>query len=182
MTVSIAGKYMDENNGLHATWGTLTIDGWARAETSPNLSLYPITNVWHPNHWKFKFDKTAPKDIREFSMDQIVPVAQTNYFANSAQYNEGAVILKNPAGEDIGRGFAEAVSYADTSKNAFDLAGFSDNPKLFKILQQQTASFPRRVMSMVYVLFHTKALKEILQKSAGMKFMGPKPKTPVSRH
>lgn len=175
MTVAIAGKYMDEKNGLHDIRGTLSIDKWIRAETSPNPELYPITRVWHPNHWKFTFDETVPADIREFSMEQIVPVAQTNYFANGAQYNEGAVYLKNLDGKDIGRGFAEAVSYADTSGNAYRLMGFDHNSALLKQLQTLGASWPRRLQSLSYMLTHQTELKQVVAASAGMEFMSSKP-------
>lgn len=176
MSVTIAGKYMDEHNGLHDIWGTLTIDQWIKAETSPNPKLYPPTGVWHPNHWVFEFDETVPEDIRKFSMEQIVPVAQTNYFANGAQYNEGAVYLKDANGKQIGRGFAEAVSYADTTKNALRLLGITNKNEV-AILQNQTASLPRRLVSLLYMLTHQKQLKNVLTNSAGMKFMGPKPST-----
>lgn len=182
MHVPIAGKYMDEKGNLHNTWGELSIDGWAKAETSSNPKLYPITHVWHPNHWHFKFDQTVPEDIREFTMEQIVPTAQTNFFANGAQYNEGAVYLYDMHGKDIGRGFAEAVAYANTTSNAYRLLGFKNNKKLLRALDKQTASLPRQLWSLLYMLTHQKQLKHILKTSAGMELMAPKPKGHVPRH
>lgn len=182
MTVSVSGKYMDEQGKLHDVWGELSIDSWAKADKSSNPDLYPVTNVWHPNHWRFKFDQTVPEDIREFTMEQIVPVAQTNFFANTAQYNEGAVYIKDRNGKNIGRGFAEAVSYADTSNNAYRLLGFDKNKQLIKVLQNQSSSLPKRIASFLYVMIHQNKLKKVLANAGGMKFMGPKPKTHVSRH
>ncbi|HSE29167.1 MAG TPA: lipocalin-like domain-containing protein [Candidatus Saccharimonadales bacterium] len=180
MQVSVAGKYMDEAGDLHIVWGELTIDGWAQAKTSPNPALYPVTNVWHPNHWIFEFNDPVPEDIRHFSMEQIVPVAQTNYFANTAQYNEGAVYIKNVQGEDIGRGFAEAVSYANTSENAYRLLGFEQNARLTRTLQNQTASLLGRLASLCFVIGHQSELKHELTHAAGLEFMGPGP-APVRR-
>ena len=182
MTVPVAGKFMDEQGELHNTWGTLKITKWGKAQTSPNPSNYPITHVWHPNEWHFSFDSTMPDDIRKFSMTQIVEGVQTNFFANGAQYNEGAVILKDPDGKDMGRGFAEAVQYADTTDNGLKLAGLEGSAELKKVLTNNTASLPRRISSLVYMLTHQKELKGVLKNSAGLEFFGNPTKTPKGRH
>lgn len=182
MEVPVVGKYMDAKKDLHNTWGTLKIDKWIKAESSPNPKLYPVTHTWHPNEWQFDFDTTMPEDVRSFTMEQVVPKAQTNFFANGSQYNEGAVYLKDPDGQDIGRGFAEAVQYADTTDNMYRLAGFADRPELIKILEKQTASWPKRMGNMMYVATHQKALKRTLEAAAGLEFFGPKPKDPKPRH
>ena len=182
MTVPVAGKYMDENGELHNTWGTLKITKWIQAKLSANPDLYPPTNVWHPNEWHFNFDHTMPDDIRRFSMHQIVPGGQTNFFANGAQYNEGAVILKNREGKDIGRGFAEAVQYANTTDNGLKMSGLSGNDELKKVLTNNTASLPRRISSLVYMLIHQKELKSVLKKAKGLEFFGNPTKTPKGRH
>ncbi len=169
MTVDVAGKYMDENKKLHNTWGTLVIDKWAKSEASPNEKLYPITHTWHPNHWTFRFDSTLPEDIRKFELHQIVPVAQTNYFANGSQYNEGAVYITDTNGKDIGRGFAEAVQYADCTENMIKLAGFNYSKELHQLFSQ-SASLPRKIYSLVYMLTHQKELKQTLSKAKGMEF------------
>lgn len=180
MVVDVAGKYMDEYKNTHTSWGQLTIDKWIKSEQTPNPKLYPITHTWHPNHWKFKFDESLPADIREFTMTQIVPSAQTNFFANGSQYNEGAVILKNKQGSDIGRGFAEAVQYADTTENMFSLAGITDE-KDKKILSNNSDNFFGRTKSLIYTLLHQRQLKNILNSAKGLEFFS-KPKTPNSRH
>ena len=182
MTVPVAGKYMDENKALHNTWGTLKITKWIQAELSANPQIYPATHVWHPNEWHFVFDDVMPVDIRRFSMTQIVPGGQTNFFANGAQYNEGAVYLKDEHGKDIGRGFAEAVQYADTTDNALKMSGLSDHPELKKVVTNNTASLPRRISSMVYMLTHQKELKAVLKKAKGLEFFGNPTKTPRGRH
>ncbi len=184
MTVDVAGKYMDENKKLHNTWGTLEIDQWVKSEVSPNPKLYPITNTWHPNHWKFTFDETLPEDIRSFELHQIVPVAQTNYFANGSQYNEGAVYITNAYGEDMGRGFAEAVQYADCTNNMIKLAGFENTKELMKLFSQE-ATLPRKISSFCYIVTHQKELKEILSTAKGLEFFNKPSKTSVkntSRH
>jgi hypothetical protein len=182
MTVPVAGKYMDEHGELHNTWGTLKITKWGKAETSPNPQMYPITHVWHPNEWHFSFDDTMPADIRRFSMTQIVESVQTNFFSNGAQYNEGAVVLKNPKGKDIGRGFAEAVQYSDTTDNALRILGLDNNTKLKRLLVNNNASLPRRISSFLYMITHQKELKTVLKSSAGLEFFGNPKKTPKGRH
>lgn len=182
MTVPVAGKYMDEQGGLHNTWGTLKITKWGKAQTSPNPQDYPITHVWHPNEWHFSFDSTMPADIRKFGMTQIVESVQTNFFANGAQYNEGAVCLKDSDGKDIGRGFAEAVQYADTTDNGLRLAGLDGNAELKKLLTNNTASMPRRVQSLLYMLTHQKDLKAVLKDAKGLEFFSSPKKIPKGRH
>lgn len=183
MKVDVAGKYMDKDKKLHNTWGTLVIDEWVKSEASPNPNLYPITHTWHPNHWIFEFDETLPEDIRKFELRQIVPVSQTNFFANGSQYNEGAVYITNPSGDDIGRGFAEAVQYADCSKNMAKLAGFDYTQDIHNIFTQ-SASLPRKIYSFLYVLTHQKQLKQNLAQAKGLEFFGkPNKSTDVtSRH
>ena len=66
-----------------------------------------MTNTWYPNGWAFRFAEGVPEDIRAFTMTPIVHEAQQGFFANGAQYAEGAVVLKDAGGPDIGRGFAE---------------------------------------------------------------------------
>lgn len=182
MSVQVAGKYMDKSGRTHLSRGKLTIDRWAKARATPNRELYPITNVWHPNGWHFEFDQVMPADIRSFSMKQIVPVAQTNFFANGAQYNEGAVYLLDQTGKQIGRGFAEAVSYADTFDNALALAGLGGSPSLAKTLRRQTDTPLRRLSSLLYMLKHKDELKQVLTSAAGMEYMGPAPKAKNQSH
>lgn len=182
MTVPVAGKYMDENGELHNTWGTLKITEWIQAKLSSNPELYPVTNVWHPNEWHFRFDHAMPEDIRCFSMHQIVPRGQTNFFANGAQYNEGAVYLKDSIGKDIGRGFAEAVQYADTTDNGMRLAGLDSSVELKRVLTNNKASLPRRIKSLVYMLTHQSNLKSVLKNAKGLEFFGNPTKTPKGRH
>jgi predicted secreted hydrolase len=182
MKIDVAGKYMDENKALHNTWGTLVIDEWVKSNGSPNQELYPATHTWHPNRWHFSFDDTIPKDIREFTMTQIVPEAQTNFFANASQYNEGAVYLRDTEGNDIGRGFAEAVQYADTTNNMYALAGFGSNTRLQKILDNKGASLPRRLSNFMYMITHQKALKYVLATAKGLEFFSKPKKTPTARH
>lgn len=169
MVIDVVGKYMDENKQLHNTWGTLTIDKWFKSEQTPNNTLYPVTHTWHPSHWKFSFDKTMPEDIRQFSMNQIVPTAQTNFFANGSQYNEGAVYIVNNDGKDIGRGFAEAVQYANTKSNCYKLAGIT-NIDDQKILNKDSDNLFGRGKSLCYTLLKSKELKNVLSTAKGLEF------------
>ncbi len=180
MTIDVAGKYMDKDSKLYNTSGTLIIDDWVKSEISPNPSLYPVTHTWHPNAWHFSFDQTMPEDIRQFSMHQIVNGGQTNFFANGSQYGEGAVYLKDKNGKDIGRGFAEAVQYADTSRLMLQLAGFPIN-KETNALNDWDPPLLKRLSNTLYMLTHQKQLKQVLSEAAGLDFFA-KPKKQSSRH
>lgn len=169
MTVDVAGKYMDERGKTRLTRGTLTVDKWVRSEQSPNPADYPVTGVWHPDRWKFSFDGKMPKDIRKFTMTPIVETGQTNYFANAAQYSEGAVYLKGPDGTVLGRGFAESVQYADTHDTALRLAGLS--PELKKLMTNERVGPLGRLKSFLYVLTHKRELAAILKAGKGMQYM-----------
>lgn len=173
MTVNVAGTYMDEHKAQHLARGQLVVDGWIKSTTSPNQALYPVTNTWYPNSWRFSFDHTLPEDIRNFSMAQIVPVAQTNVFANGSEYNEGAVYLTDPTGKDIGRGFAEAVQYADTTDNLFRLSGIGDNRELRRLVLKNVSSVAGRLRGLLYLSTHKAELKSVLASAKGMEFFGP---------
>lgn len=180
MVIDVAGKYMDEHSKLSNTSGTLTISEWVKSEITSNSDMYPVTHTWHPNHWHFKFDDTMPEDIREFSMKQIVDGGQTNYFANGSQYAEGAVYLTDKHGKDIGRGFAEAVEYADNKKLFMALAGIPENNET-AVLNKWDPSLPKRLWNLAYMLTHQKKLKEVVSEAAGIDFFQKSTK-PNSRH
>ncbi|MDP4038570.1 MAG: hypothetical protein Q8P54_01205, partial [bacterium] len=145
---------------------------------------YPITHTWHPNKWHFRFDEQIPEDIREFIMTPIVPQAQTLFFANGSQYAEGAVYLTNKTGNDIGRGFAESVQYADTTENMLRLAGLPATSKILDKLKPQGSSLISRFSSLCYMLVHQKDLKKVLGNAKGLEFFAkPKQKKQhVPRH
>lgn len=180
MTVDVAGKYMDEHGKTFNTSGVLTIDKWVKSEISPNPDIYPVTHTWHPNSWHFTFDENLPEDIREFNMKQVVDGGQTNFFANGSQYAEGAVYLTDKTGKDIGRGFAEAVEYADNKSLFLKLAGIPQNSET-AILNNWNPSLPKRLWNLVYMLTHQKELKQVLSEAAGLDFF-QKPTKPNSRH
>lgn len=62
-------------------------------------------------------------------MAPIVRTGQSGFFASGAEYSEGAVYLEDGQGRRICRGFAESVSYANTTANMFRLAGLPDTPE-----------------------------------------------------
>ena len=141
-----------------------------KANHSPNPARYPVTDTWHPNQWKFRFDSNIPEDIRTFDMNPIVDGAQSGFFANGAQYAEGAVVLSGPNGEDLGRGFAESVSYANTRKTIHQLAGLPDSQEFIKATSKRTVPLALRLRNAAYVLTHRKDIDAILADSAGLRF------------
>jgi hypothetical protein len=167
MHVKVSGKYMDEHKEMNLTWGTLTIHKWVKSESSPNPLRYPPSHTWYPNQWEFTFDDVLPEDIRAFTMVPIVSSGQSNFMANGSEYSEGAVYLLGPTGEDIGRGFAESVEYAQTISTMLTLAGIKDT-SIEGFILNSSSSWLRRVRSRLYVLIHTSELKDVLATQKGL--------------
>lgn len=170
MTVDVAGTYMDVAMATTIVRGTLEITDWVKADHSPNPTRYPVTGTWHPNQWKFQFDSNVPEDIRSFDMNPIVHGAQSGFFGNGAQYAEGAVVLTAPSGEDLGRGFAESVSYANTRKTIHQLAGLPDSRKFIQATSRPTVPLTLRLRNAAYVATHRKDIHAIVADSAGLEF------------
>jgi len=170
MTVKVAGTYMDSARATAKVGGTLEITKWIKADHSPNPARYSVTGTWYPNQWKFQFDNSLPEDIRSFVMNPIVNAAQSGFFAHGAQYAEGAVVITDPTGKDLGRGFAESVSYADTRKTMHQLAGIPDSEQYIRAMSRRTVPLGLRLCNAVYVIAHKKQLEAIVNDSAGLGF------------
>ena len=104
------------------------------------------------------------------TMTPIVQVAQVGFFANGAQYAEGAVILTDPDGTDIGRGFAESVAYADTRATVHRLAGLPDSQAHVDSLSHRTIPTSLALLNTAYVLAHQAELAEVIGDSVGLEF------------
>lgn len=170
MTVRVGGTYMDADLNTSMTWGTLTIPEWIKAVGSPNPDRYLVTDTWYPNKWVFEFDGVVPEDIRSVTMTPIVDVAQVGFFANGAQYAEGAVVLTDPAGNDIGRGFAESVSYADSRRTAHRLAGLPESQAHIDSLSHLTTPPALALLNAAYVLAHKEELDQVISESVGLEY------------
>jgi hypothetical protein len=103
-------------------------------------------------------------------MNPIVNVAQSGFFANGAQYAEGAVVITDPTGKDLGRGFAESVSYADTRKTMHQLAGIPDSEQYIRAMSRRAVPLGLRLCNAVYVIAHKKEIEAIVDDSAGLGF------------
>jgi hypothetical protein len=178
MEVEVAGTFMEPDRSTRMIRGTLTVDDWIRTTHSPNPDRYPVTGTWYPNHWVFSFGDDVPEPARRFSMTPIVDVAQNGFFANGAEYAEGAVILTAAGGTEVGRGFAESVAYADTRRTQHRLAGLPDREAdvaAFRI----TRTPPRLRWSNAYYVFrHRAQLQAILAASKGLAFFAAGPGGP----
>lgn len=135
MTAPVSGKYVDEEGTPAAVSGLLVIDGWVRAESSCDLAVYPPTHVWYPARWSFTFSKPLPPELRQFSMEPLVPTDQTTFFAVGQQYAESAVRILSPAGALLGYGFAESVGYADGIATMLSLAGLPSTPEMINLMR-----------------------------------------------
>ena len=170
MSAAVAGTYMDPDRQTRIIRGTLDVTDWIRADRSPDPARYLVTDTWYPNGWAFRFGEDVPEDIRAFTMTPIVDEAQSGFFANGAQYAEGAVILKDQGGAEVGRGFAESVAYADTRRTAHLLAGLDDSPASVAALRPPELSLVDRLANGVYVATHKEDLEAIVGAAAGLEF------------
>jgi len=121
--------------------------------THSNDAAYPPSGTWYPNRWEFTFDDPAPADLRSVVMTPIVAGGQMGYFANGAEYLEGATKLNAPDGRQIGIGFAEATNYANAQSFQAKLAGLSSDEKTLKLLERPTPSALERLGATLYLLW-----------------------------
>ncbi|MEI6621606.1 MAG: lipocalin-like domain-containing protein [Actinomycetes bacterium] len=170
MTVQVGGSYMDPDKVTTMTWGTLEVTDWIKAEQSPNPKRYLATDTWYPNRWTFRFDDVVPQDIRSITMTPIVDMAQSGFFGNGAQYAEGAVVVTTPSGQEVGRGFAESVSYANTRRTAHRLAGLPESQAHIDSLAQTKMPKALALFNTGYVLAHQDDLAQVIKESAGLEF------------
>ena len=103
-------------------------------------------------------------------MTPIVREAQSGFFANGAQYCEGAVVLHDAQGRDVGRGFAESVAYADTRRTVHRLAGLDDSDEALAALAKPKPSAAEKIANALYVATHKKELEAVIAASAGLEF------------
>jgi len=167
MTRRVGGTYMDAHGATRMTWGTMWVDDWVRVEHTPRADRYPATHTWHPNHYRFEFDD-LPDDVRSFTLTPIVEGGQSAFFAHGVQICEGAVVVTDPAGNDIGRGFAEAVNYADTTANRVRLAGLPVTDEMIALVQDPVPDTALATANLAYVAAHQEQLAEIVAHSSGL--------------
>jgi hypothetical protein len=168
MEAPVKGRLMVGDGSVKLIEGTVLIDDWVKSTGSPDPDLYWPTNTWYPNHWSYTFGEDVPEEVRSFTMEPIVAGGQSGFFATGAQYSEGAVILRDAAGNEAGRGFGESVNYADTVANIMALAGLPDTAELRELLQQQAPSDELIAESMAYVVAHQDELNAVIASCIGI--------------
>jgi predicted secreted hydrolase len=168
MVAPAIGKLMDETGAVHDLTGTLTVDEWVKAESTPNPALYWPTYTWYPNHWRFDLTQGAPEDLATFSMTPIVEGGQAAFFANGAQYAEGAVVLHDAAGTEVGRGFAESVNYADTFLNELALAGLPVTLEMAAALAPVKPGLALEAEAAIYAATHKEKIEQEVGTCVGL--------------
>ena len=168
MQVPVNGKYMDEAGVTHAVQGTLDVTAWLLNGQSPAPAEYPPTHTWYPNRWEFQFGADVPEDIRAFTMEPIVATGQAGFFANGGQYSEGAVYLRNAAGDDIGRGFAESVYYANALAEQLRLAGVPVTDDMLTLFGANPPSEALVLVSEAYVALNEGELEQVIGTCLGL--------------
>ena len=167
MVAPAVGKLMDAAGTVTDVSGTLTVDQWIRADDTPNPALFWPTYTWYPNHWRFDL-ADAPAAVASFSMTPIVTTGQSAFFANGAQYSEGAVVLHDASGAEVGRGFAESVNYADTTLNKLALAGMPVTVELATVMGPVAPGLGLEAEAAIYAATHETELKAALGMCIGL--------------
>lgn len=168
MTVPVAAKYMDRDEAVHDISGTLSVTDWILSVDTADPVMYPPTYTWYPNRWEFTFGEEVPEDIRSFVMVPIVETGQSHYFASGAQYSEGAVYLLDPAGNEIGRGFAESVGYANTLSNMLRLVGIPATDDMLGLFSGNPPDEGMVLASQAFAYLHATELEEALGACLGL--------------
>ena len=101
-------------------------------------------------------------------MEPIVATGQAGFFANGAQYSEGAVYLRDANGDEIGRGFAESVFYALTVPNQLRLAGVPDSDEMLAHIEDNAPSDALKLISEAYVALNAGELQKVLGTCLGL--------------
>ncbi len=168
MEAPVKGRLMVGDGSVKLIEGTVLVDDWVKSTGSPDPELYWPTNTWYPNHWVYTFGDDVPEEVRTFTMEPIVSGGQSGFFASGAQYSEGAVILRDTAGNEVGRGFGESVNYADTIANIVALAGLPDSPGLRELLKQQEVSPELAAESVAFVATRQDELNAVIASCIGI--------------
>lgn len=168
MLVPLRAKFMDADAVTHDVTGTLSVTEWILSVDTPDPVTYPPTHTWYPNRWEFEFGGDVPEDIRSFVMVPIVQTGQSGFFANGAQYSEGAVYLLDASGADLGRGFAESVGYANTLPNQLRLVGIPVTDETSMLYGPAHPDDGMVLASQAYAYLHGAELQEKLGTCIGL--------------
>lgn len=157
---TVVGKYIDPTGTVFNVSGSLTIDRWARGVTSPDPSLYPVSNVWFPHDWKFELcGDVLPRSLRTLRFEAISDDPSAMYFANTAQYVEAPVNVRDAGGAIRGHGFGESVGYEDFQSSVAAAAGLP--PDAAKQIKPVRPSVVLKTRSFFHVATHKKELNAI---------------------
>jgi hypothetical protein len=162
MTVPVNAKYIDADFNVADVIGSLAISEWILSVDSPSPEIYPPTHTWYPNRWEFTFGDKVPESIRTFVMTPIVNSGQSGYFANGAQYSEGAVYIQDAAGNDAGRGFAESTAYANTLGNQLRLVGIPATDDMLTLFGKNPPDQGMVLASQAYLALNTPELEKVV--------------------
>lgn len=168
MEAPVNGRLMTGTGDVQLMQGTVVIDDWVRSTSTPDPDIYEPTHTWHPNRWTYTFDDDIPEEFRSFIMSPIVEGGQSGFFAYGVQYSEGASIVYDTAGNEIGRGFSESVNYADTVNQTIRIAGLPVDEEMISLLQAPVASNQLRSESLNYVLKNQDELNEVIAACIGI--------------
>lgn len=133
MIAACNGSYIDASGNYRSVDGHIHVTQWIKSTVSHGQ--YMATNTWYPNRVEVILDTAfVPENRRVFTMIPIVDTGQEGFFANGAQYSEGAVYIVDPSGTKIGRGFLESPGYADARNQILQIAGLPQTDEFRKFV------------------------------------------------
>jgi hypothetical protein len=100
--------------------------------------------------------------MRNLILVPLNPKGSVLFWNTGAQYQEAPVHVLNQTGERIGKGYAEAVSYANTNKNRLRLAGFPETPEMLELLEAPEPSRFSKIWSALYTVTHKNELGAVM--------------------
>ncbi|WP_164558092.1 ATP-binding protein [Massilia atriviolacea] len=142
MSAQVSGKYIDDIDHPIDIVGTMTVTDWVKNTTSPNPDIYPPTNTWYPAGYRFVLEQPVapalslplPQRLTVFTMKPLIASGQTGFFGTGLQYTEGGAVIHDPAGVEMGRGFAEGTNWAHSAATVLRLAGLPVNEETGQLL------------------------------------------------
>lgn len=168
MTTACIGKYIDPDNKSIEIKGTMKVDQWIQSATSPNPVLYPPTGYWYPKRYSFEIEGELPDALKRFWGRPLIDGEQSNFFATGLQYSEGAAVVFDEQGKELGRGFAEHTDYADTDETVLALAGLPVNADTLLGLKRPQVPWLMKKCGWLYAALHKKELNRILAEAKGL--------------
>lgn len=158
MTADAVGSYIRRDGSYEQATATIQVTEWVKSKVA--YGLYLATDLWYPNRVEIALDGQAvPQEKRRLTLVPIVSTGQQGFFANGAQYSEGAVYVRTPDGQNVGRGFLESTGYGDMSRQILLLGGVPQTEEMIQSLIPPVLSPEERAQCEAWLMIPTNAAR-----------------------